>query len=66
MEQVQMQGVTIGRAVDLSVLNGYDQLILELEKLFDLKGQLQTRNQWKIIFTGSDEDEMLVGDDPWP
>ncbi|KAL9858623.1 putative transcription factor ARF family [Arabidopsis thaliana] len=66
MEQVQMQGVTIGRAVDLSVLNGYDQLILELEKLFDIKGQLQTRNQWKIAFTDSDGYEMLVGDDPWP
>ena len=66
MEQVQMQGVTIGRAVDLSVLNGYDQLILELEELFDLKGQLQTRNQWKIAFTDSDGYEMLVGDDPWP
>nr|Q9C7I9.3 RecName: Full=Auxin response factor 20 [Arabidopsis thaliana]AAT67079.1 ARF20 [Arabidopsis thaliana] len=64
--KVQMQGVTIGRAVDLSVLNGYDQLILELEKLFDLKGQLQTRNQWKIAFTDSDGYEMLVGDDPWP
>ncbi|AEE31695.1 auxin response factor 12 [Arabidopsis thaliana] len=64
--KVQMQGVTIGRAVDLSVLNGYDQLILELEKLFDIKGQLQTRNQWEIAFTDSDEDKMLVGDDPWP
>ncbi|KAL9858684.1 putative transcription factor ARF family [Arabidopsis thaliana] len=64
--KVQMQGVTIGRAVDLSVLNGYDQLILELENLFDLKGQLQTRNQWKIAFTNSDGYEMLVGDDPWP
>ncbi|CAD5314471.1 unnamed protein product [Arabidopsis thaliana] len=64
--KVQIQGVTIGRAVDLSVLNGYDQLILELEKLFDIKGQLQTRNQWKIVFTDSDGYEMLVGDDPWP
>jgi len=61
-----MQGVTIGRAVDLSVLNGYDQLILELEKLFDLKGQLQARNQWEIAFTNNEEDKMLVGEDPWP
>ncbi|CAE5959230.1 unnamed protein product [Arabidopsis arenosa] len=30
--KVQMHGVTLGRALDLSVLNGYDQLILELEK----------------------------------
>ncbi|CAD5314469.1 unnamed protein product [Arabidopsis thaliana] len=64
--KVQMQGVTIERAMDLSVLNGYDQLILELEELFDLKGQLQTRNQWDIAFTDSDDDKMLVGDDPWP
>ncbi|EFH67360.1 hypothetical protein ARALYDRAFT_336503 [Arabidopsis lyrata subsp. lyrata] len=64
--KVQMHGVTLGRALDLSVLNGYDQLILELEKLFDLKGQLQNRNQWEIVFTDNEEDEMLVGDDPWP
>ncbi|CAH8254460.1 unnamed protein product [Arabidopsis lyrata] len=64
--KVQMHGVALGRALDLSVLNGYDQLILELEKLFDLKGQLQNRNQWEIAFKDNEEDEMLVGDDPWP
>ncbi|XP_010478873.1 PREDICTED: putative auxin response factor 14 isoform X1 [Camelina sativa] len=64
--KVQMQGVTIGRALDLSVLNGYDQLIHELDKLFDLKGKLQTRNQWEIVFTDDEGDMMVVGDDPWP
>ncbi|CAI8600879.1 unnamed protein product [Vicia faba] len=64
--KVQMQGVAVGRAVDLAMLNGYDQLIGELEELFDIKGQLQHRNKWEIVFTDDEGDMMLVGDDPWP
>ncbi|KAL1219448.1 putative auxin response factor 14 [Cardamine amara subsp. amara] len=64
--KVQMQGVTIGRAVDFTVLNGYDQLIKELEKLFDLKGELQTCNQLELLFIDKKGDMMLVGDYPWP
>ncbi|KAG7579499.1 Auxin response factor [Arabidopsis thaliana x Arabidopsis arenosa] len=64
--KVQMQGVPVGRALDLNVLNGYDHLIIELEKLFDLNGQLQTRNQWKIAFKDNEGNEKLVGDTPWP
>ncbi|KAJ1402613.1 PB1 domain [Sesbania bispinosa] len=64
--KVQMQGVAVGRAVDLTMLNGYDQLIDELEKMFDIKGQLQPRNKWEIVFTDDEGDMMLVGDDPWP
>ncbi|ESQ38445.1 hypothetical protein EUTSA_v10029379mg [Eutrema salsugineum] len=64
--KVHMQGVAIGRAVDLTILDGYNQLIDELEKLFDLKDELHTRNQWEIIFTDDEGDMMLVGDDPWP
>ncbi|KAI5391781.1 auxin response factor 9 isoform X2 [Lathyrus oleraceus] len=64
--KVQMQGVAVGRAVDLAMLNGYDQLIDELEELFDIKGQLQHRNKWEIVFTDNEGDMMLVGDDPWP
>lgn len=56
----------MGRAVDLNTLDGYDQLIDELEQLFDLKGQLQHRNKWEIVFTDDEGDMMLVGDDPWP
>ncbi|GAU28025.1 hypothetical protein TSUD_264830, partial [Trifolium subterraneum] len=60
------KGVRVGRAVDLATLNGYDQLIGELEELFDIKGQLQHRNKWEIVFTDDEGDMMLVGDDPWP
>ncbi|XP_027335924.1 auxin response factor 9-like isoform X1 [Abrus precatorius] len=64
--KVQMQGVAVGRAVDLTMLDGYDQLIHELEDMFDIKGQLKHRNKWEIVFTDDEGDMMLVGDDPWP
>ncbi|XP_023634150.1 auxin response factor 9 [Capsella rubella] len=64
--KVQMQGVPVGRAVDLAALNGYNELIEDLEKLFDIKGELQSRNQWEVVFTDDEGDMMLVGDDPWP
>ncbi|EOA38923.1 hypothetical protein CARUB_v10011321mg [Capsella rubella] len=63
--KVQMQGVTVGRALDLSVLNGYDQLIYELEKLFDLGGELRSRNQWEMVFIDHEGDHVLIGDVPW-
>ncbi|KAJ8451117.1 hypothetical protein Cgig2_026926 [Carnegiea gigantea] len=63
--KVQMQGVAVGRAVDLTILEGYDQLIDELEALFDIKGELRTRDKWEIVFTDDEGDMMLVGDDPW-
>ncbi|KAI3812821.1 hypothetical protein L1987_17533 [Smallanthus sonchifolius] len=63
--KVQMQGVAVGRAVDLTVLKGYDELIDELELMFEIKGKLRPRNEWEIVFTDDEGDMMLVGDDPW-
>ncbi|KAB2037784.1 hypothetical protein ES319_D03G101400v1 [Gossypium barbadense] len=63
--KVQMQGVAVGRAVDLAMLEGYDQLIDELEEMFDIKGELRPRNKWEIVYTDDEGDMMLVGDDPW-
>ncbi|PON34227.1 Auxin response factor [Parasponia andersonii] len=63
--KVQMQGVAVGRAVDLSMLEGYTQLIDELEEMFDIKGQLRPRNKWEIVFTDDEGDMMLLGDDLW-
>ena len=36
-----MEGVAVGRAVDLTALMGYDDLIDELEKMFEIKGELR-------------------------
>lgn len=60
-----MQGVAVGRALDLTTLVGYDHLIDELEEMFDIKGQLHTRTKWEIVYTDDEGDMMLVGDDPW-
>lgn len=64
-QKVQMQGVAVGRAVDLSTLEGYSQLIYELEEMFDLRGQLRPRNKWEIVFTDDEGDTMLLGDHSW-
>ncbi|XP_057439679.1 auxin response factor 18-like [Lotus japonicus] len=63
--KVQMQGIAVGRAVDLTMLKDYDDLIDELEKLFDIKGELRVQNKWNIAFTDYANDMMLVGDHPW-
>ncbi|KAI3867340.1 hypothetical protein MKW98_001774 [Papaver atlanticum] len=63
--KVHMQGVAVGRAVDLTTLDGYDQLINELEEMFEIKGELSTRDKWEVVFTDDEGDMMLVGDDPW-
>ncbi|MCD7454607.1 hypothetical protein HAX54_025353 [Datura stramonium] len=64
--KVQMHGVCVGRAVDLTALSGYDDLISELEKIFDIKGELCPRSKWEVVYTDDEGDMMLVGDDPWP
>lgn len=61
-----MQGVAVGRAVDLTTLKGYEELITELEEMFEIVGELRQRNKWEIVFTDDEGDTMLVGDDPWP
>ncbi|KAK8954308.1 Auxin response factor 18 [Platanthera zijinensis] len=63
--KVHMHGVAIGRAVDLTNMGGYEELISELEKLFELKGELCQRDKWEVVFTDDEGDTMLVGDDPW-
>ena len=60
-----MQGVAVGRAVDLNLLNSYDELIDELEKLFDIRGELRIKSKWTVAFTDDDNDVMHVGDDAW-
>ncbi|KAG6523839.1 hypothetical protein ZIOFF_013726 [Zingiber officinale] len=63
---VHKKGVALGRSVDLTKFDGYDQLIKELDQLFEFKGELMAPNKnWMIVFTDNEDDMMLVGDDPW-
>lgn len=61
-----MQGMAVGRAVDLTRLDCYDDLHRKLEEMFDIQGELSANlKKWKVIFTDDEDDMMLVGDDPW-
>ncbi|XP_013621961.1 PREDICTED: auxin response factor 11-like isoform X1 [Brassica oleracea var. oleracea] len=63
--KVQMQGTAVGRAVDLTLLRSYDELLSELEKLFEIEGELRPKDKWAIVFTDNEGYMMLAGDDPW-
>ena len=64
--QVHKQGIALGRSVDLSKFSNYDQLVEELDCLFDFNGELKTNEKnWLIVYTDDEGDMMLVGDDPW-
>ncbi|KAI3444396.1 hypothetical protein Pfo_001061 [Paulownia fortunei] len=63
--KVQMQGIAVGRGVDLTAFGGYNDLITELENMFEIKGELCPRNKWEVVYTDNEGDMMLVGDDPW-
>ncbi|AQK53045.1 Auxin response factor 1 [Zea mays] len=64
--KVIMQGMAVGRAVDLTRLDGYADLHRKLEEMFDIQGELSANlKKWKVIYTDDEDDTMLVGDDPW-
>ncbi|KAG6536603.1 hypothetical protein ZIOFF_001661 [Zingiber officinale] len=46
--KVHMQGMAVGRAVDLTRLYGYDDLLLKLEEMFNIKGELSSQiKKWE-------------------
>lgn len=64
--QVHKQGIALGRSVDLSKFNNYEELIAELDRLFEFNGELMSpKKDWLIVYTDDENDMMLVGDDPW-
>ncbi|KAI7746871.1 hypothetical protein M8C21_022249, partial [Ambrosia artemisiifolia] len=65
-EVVHKQGSALGRSLDLTKFNDYDELIAELDELFEFNGELTSRNKaWLVVYTDDEGDMMLVGDDPW-
>lgn len=64
--KVHKQGIALGRSVDLTKFNGYDELLAELDHMFDFDGELVAHNKnWQVVYTDNEGDMMLVGDDPW-
>lgn len=61
-----MQGMAVGRAVDLTKLSDYSELRQKLEEMFDIHGELDSAlKKWQVVYTDDEDDMMLVGDDPW-
>ncbi|XP_059446026.1 auxin response factor 1 [Corylus avellana] len=64
--KVHMQGIAVGRAVDLTRFDQYEDLLRKLEEMFDIEGELcGSTKKWQVVYTDDEDDMMMVGDDPW-
>lgn len=64
--KVHMQGMAVGRAVDLTQYECYGDLLSKLEDMFDIQGELcGALKKWLVVYTDDEDDMMMVGDDPW-
>ncbi|CAD6270111.1 unnamed protein product [Miscanthus lutarioriparius] len=65
-KKVHKQGSALGRSIDLTKFTCYDELIAELDQMFDFDGELKSPcKNWLVVYTDNEGDIMLVGDDPW-
>ncbi|KAH7842689.1 hypothetical protein Vadar_008067 [Vaccinium darrowii] len=50
--KVHMQGIAVGRAVELTHLDSYKDLLCKLEEMFEIKGELcRLAKKWKVVYT---------------
>ncbi|KAL1196156.1 Auxin response factor 1 [Cardamine amara subsp. amara] len=64
--KVHLQGSAVGRAVDLTRSECYEDLFKKLEEMFDIEGELlKSTKKWQVVYTDDEDDMMMVGDDPW-
>ncbi|GER32053.1 auxin response factor [Striga asiatica] len=63
--QIQKAG-SVGRSIDVSSFQNYEELRSEIERMFGLKGLLNDSSSgWKLVYVDFENDVLLVGDDPW-
>ncbi|CAA6660184.1 unnamed protein product [Spirodela intermedia] len=64
--KVLLQGMAVGRAVDLTRFEGYDDFLAKIEEMFGIQGEVSgPSRKWQVVYTDDEDDMMLVGDDPW-
>ncbi|KAL5561574.1 hypothetical protein UlMin_031321 [Ulmus minor] len=62
--KVLKSGTPLGRTVDLAHFDGYNDLISELDKIFEFNGSLKDGSSgWKVTYKDNEGNLMLVGDD---
>ncbi|EPS73925.1 hypothetical protein M569_00826, partial [Genlisea aurea] len=66
--KVQKRG-SVGRTIDVTHYNGYDELKRDLARMFGIEGLLEDpekrTTEWKLVYVDHENDILLVGDDPW-
>lgn len=66
LSQVLKYGTALGRSIDLTKFNGYEELVCTLDQMFDFKGSLMDGTSgWHVAYTDDEGDMMLMGDYPW-
>ncbi|XP_008807918.2 auxin-responsive protein IAA31 isoform X1 [Phoenix dactylifera] len=69
--KVHMEGIPVGRKLDLIALDGYDSLIRTLRCMFRTNiscpgiAQVFPRRTYQLIYEDMEGDWMMVGDVPW-
>lgn len=64
--KVFKHGVGPGRSVDLTRLNGYEELVQKLDGMFGFGGSLADGSSgWQVTYTDNEGDLMLIGDILW-
>lgn len=64
--KVLKYGAPVGRSIDLTCFDGYNELICELDQMFDFKGSLIDGNSGcQVTYMDDEGDRMLIGDYPW-
>ncbi|CAN6819766.1 hypothetical protein HID58_053948 [Brassica napus] len=66
--KVYMEGVPIGRKLDLSTFSGYESLLESLSQMFNTSiicGNHRDRKHHVLTYQDTDGDWMMVGDIPW-
>ncbi|KAI4303697.1 hypothetical protein MLD38_039298 [Melastoma candidum] len=59
---------SFGRSLDIAKFSSYNELRLELTRMFGLEGLLEDplRSGWQLVFVDRENDVLLLGDGPWP
>lgn len=61
-----MQGTAVGRAVDLTRFDRYEEFLRKLEEMFDIEGELcGSKRNWQVVYIGNEDDMRMIGDEPW-
>ncbi|KAI3749304.1 hypothetical protein L2E82_19911 [Cichorium intybus] len=64
--QQSHHGTFLGRSIDLSRFSGYQDLMYELDKLFEFEGSLMCGTSgWLVTYADADGNKKLLGDLSW-